>query len=123
MEAKHLSLKPVETTYIKKTDTRPRPEKDEQAMEALIRTLAVAIFTERETIITVWSEYEEQSFRGIITELDKVHRTIRIENNEEYSWIPLEDVLDMVIITDDLAPAFPDTNRVAGMRKESLFPF
>ncbi|WP_282940769.1 YolD-like family protein [Paenibacillus sp. RC67] len=103
MKANNPFLKLDEPTYINKQQhKRKRPEKDEQELESLIRTLAVAIFTERENIVTVWSEYEDQTFRGKITELDKVHRTIRIENEEEYTWIQFDDVMDIEIITSDL---------------------
>lgn len=103
MKASNLHTKLDEPANHNKLHTRTSPEKDERAIESLIRSLAVAMFTERETVVTVWTEYEDQTFRGKITELDKLHRTIRIENEEEYTWVQFDDVTDIEIITADLA--------------------
>ncbi|SFL06177.1 YolD-like protein [Paenibacillus sp. 1_12] len=94
----HITLSEHHNNLIK----RIRPENDKHALDSLIRTLAVAMFTERETVVTVWSDYEDQMFRGKITKLDKVHKTIRIENEEEYAWVPIEDVTNMEIVIDAL---------------------
>lgn len=72
---------------------------DEQAFESITRALGVALFTEKEVIVTVWSEEEDQSIRGKITKFDRTSRRFRVENAEEYSWISFHDVrsIDLII--------------------------
>ncbi|MDF2964433.1 MAG: hypothetical protein K0S39_6168 [Paenibacillus sp.] len=75
---------------------------DERRIEEIIRSLAVAMFTEKDTVVTVWSEFEDQTFRGQITKLDQKFRKIKIENDEEYSWIDFDDIVNIEIIIDEM---------------------
>jgi hypothetical protein len=81
---------------------RTKPFLDKQVLEEIIRSLAVAMFTEKETIVTVWSEYEDQTFRGKLTKLDKRLNEIKIENDEEYSWIHFHDIVNIEIVVNDV---------------------
>ncbi|PYI54511.1 YolD-like family protein [Paenibacillus flagellatus] len=79
---------------------RRAPAIDDLQYEENIRSLAVALFTERETIVTVWGDGEDQSIQGRITKLDKERRRIKIENAAEYSWIDFADVIGIELLVD-----------------------
>lgn len=68
--------------------------------EEKIRSLAVAMFTEREAVVTVRSDTEPQTIQGRITKLDKERKRIKIENAEEYCWIDFPDVDGIELILD-----------------------
>ncbi|UQZ82038.1 hypothetical protein SK3146_01195 [Paenibacillus konkukensis] len=53
-----------------------------------------------ESVVTVRTDREDQTFQGQITLLDKKQRQIKIENDEEYSWILLDDIVDISLIEE-----------------------
>lgn len=73
---------------------------DDRQYEENIRSLAVAMFTEKVAIITVRSDMEHQTIQGRITQLDKQTKTIKIENEEEYCWIHFPDVAGIELVVD-----------------------
>ncbi|WP_158606389.1 YolD-like family protein [Paenibacillus ginsengarvi] len=76
------------------TDRRSRQH------EETIRSLAVAMFTEKEAIVTVRGDSEAQTIQGRITKLDKERKRIKIENAFEYCWIDFPDVTGIELILD-----------------------
>lgn len=95
-----ICLVPV-TIHASLPSQRTKQLRTEEAKESLIRSLGVAMFTEREAIISVRGDSQLQTFQGKITQLDKQLRNIRVENKDEYTWIPFEDVMKIEIIIDD----------------------
>lgn len=79
----------------KELNKRTKPERDEQALESIIRGLAAAIYTKEEVSIVVWDEYEDRVFQGKIIKLDQINKRIKVENEEGYSWILLEDIMQI----------------------------
>lgn len=61
-----------------------KPVLDEQQHEEIIRTLAVAIFADKEATVTVWGDYENETIVGKLTRLDKQLKRIKVEKNDEY---------------------------------------
>lgn len=76
------------------------PETDPLQYEENIRCLAVAMFTEREAIVTVHGDTEKQTFQGRITKLDKARKRIMIENAKEYCWVDFPDVTGIELVLD-----------------------
>lgn len=79
---------------------RRRPILDDQQYEENIRSLAVALFTENEAVVTVWGDEEDQTIQGRIIKLDKERKRIKIENEWEYSWIDFADVAGIRLLVD-----------------------
>jgi predicted RNA-binding protein len=68
--------------------------------EENIRSLAVAMFTEKVAIVTVKGDLEHQTIQGRITKLDKERKRIKIENAEEYCWVDFPDVAGIELVLD-----------------------
>ncbi|TMV46589.1 YolD-like family protein [Paenibacillus mesophilus] len=68
--------------------------------EENIRSLAVAMFTEKVAIVTVRGDSEHQTIQGRITKLDKERKRIKIENAEEYCWVDFPDVAGIELVLD-----------------------
>ncbi|MDF2650895.1 MAG: YolD-like protein [Paenibacillus sp.] len=65
-----------------------------------IRSLAVAMFTEKDAIVTVRCEMDLQKIQGRITQVDKYNKTIKIENAQEYCWIRFPDITGIELVID-----------------------
>ncbi|MEF3303863.1 hypothetical protein [Paenibacillus sp. GYB003] len=75
--------------------------------EENIRSLAVAMFTEKEAIVTVRGDLEAQTIQGRITKLDKERKRIKIENADEYCWVDFPDVAGIEIVIDGSVASRP----------------
>lgn len=83
-----------------RSSARRRPDLDDRQYEENIRSLAVALFTESEAVVTVWGDEEDQTIQGRITKLDKELKRIKVENEWEYSWIDFTDVAGIRLLLD-----------------------
>ncbi|MDF2659535.1 MAG: YolD-like protein [Paenibacillus sp.] len=90
----------VDSSTAARSSARRMPDLDDRQYEENIRSLAVALFTESEAIVTVWGDEEEQTIQGRITKLDKERKRIKIENEWEYSWIDFANVADIRLLLD-----------------------
>ncbi|MCZ8511321.1 YolD-like family protein [Paenibacillus filicis] len=80
---------------------RSRPVRDDRTLESLIHCLGIAMFLEKEAVVTVWSDFEDQTFQGNITKLDKQLKSIKIQNKNEYAWVDFEQVLKIEIVNKE----------------------
>lgn len=78
------------------------PTRDKEALQTMIRKLGMAMFMEKEAVVTVWTDVEDQTIQGMITKLDKERKSIKIENEKEYTWVPFDHVLSIEIVQTEV---------------------
>lgn len=75
-----------------------RPMLNETKYEEIIRTMGVAIFSELLVEVSIWSDYGLQKIIGKIPKVSPVTKQIQVENDEEYAWIGIEDIMDIILL-------------------------
>ncbi|NOU73449.1 hypothetical protein GC098_18825 [Paenibacillus sp. LMG 31458] len=75
-----------------------RPLLEEVKYEEIIRTMGVAIFNDLLVEVSIWSDYGLQKIIGKIPKVSPVTKQIQVENDEEYAWIGIEDIMDIILL-------------------------
>jgi hypothetical protein len=84
--------------YDCESDKKHRPVLDEQRIKELVRTISVSLFTERPVRVQIFGEIEDREVTGKIDKIATETRHLKIDFENSFEWIKLEDVLEMEII-------------------------
>jgi hypothetical protein len=66
-------------------------------------TFAITESFQNQRFITIRTHYEDgdQEITGIVTKIDNSHGRIKVSHNHGIEWIPITDILDVLIGLDD----------------------
>lgn len=73
-----------------------RPVWDEQRLEGLTYAIQEAAAEGYSVLITVFGEFGNTEEKGLITRIDHQPQRVRLEQNDDYRWIKLEDIVDIL---------------------------
>jgi hypothetical protein len=80
------------------SDKKHQPILDEQRINELVRTISVSLFTEKPVRVQIFGEIEDRELTGKIDKIATDTRHIKIDFENSFEWIKLEDVLEMEIV-------------------------
>jgi hypothetical protein len=80
------------------SDKKHRPVLDEQRIKELVRTISVSLFTEKPVRVQIFGEFEDREVIGKIDKIATETRHLKIDLEDSFEWIKLEDVLKMEIV-------------------------
>ncbi|CAM4460947.1 YolD-like family protein [Paenibacillus xylanexedens] len=73
---------------------RGKPVLDEQEMQLIEEAIFESYQKCRSVTLTVFSPFDDEELRGVITSIDKPNRRVKIERgDEDYSWIKIEEII------------------------------
>jgi hypothetical protein len=80
-------------THRTKLQERVKPELDEQRVEELSLALQEALDSGRETAVTTFGLYGDETAVGIIEKIDPAEQMVKLTGSEETVWIPFADIV------------------------------
>lgn len=82
----------------KSVNKKVKPILDEQRIEELVRTIAVAVFAEQTVKIQLFDEYEYIYLYGKIDKIQPESKQLKIRADDSYEWVKLDDVMEIELI-------------------------
>lgn len=79
-----------------KQTKKQKPSLDEQVIEELEYKIQSFYKLKEEAIFTVFGEYRNRNYAGLITKIDPLTNRIKIASDsggERYTWIKFEDII------------------------------
>ncbi|GBF11091.1 YolD-like family protein [Tepidibacillus infernus] len=76
---------------------KQKPLLDEQQKEQMVQIISEAMVNDLEVIITLFDPYHEKRITGKVLGIDPLLRRLQLGDEQEYSWIKLEDMIDIAL--------------------------
>ncbi|KXG43807.1 YolD-like family protein [Tepidibacillus decaturensis] len=76
---------------------KQKPLLDEQQKEQMVQIISEAMVNDLEVIITLFDPYHEKRLTGKVLGIDPLLRRLQLGDEQEYSWIKLEDMIDIAL--------------------------
>lgn len=80
----------------KELERKERPLLSEQRIEELSQLISEAYFSNSAATIILFGEYKNRSIKGMITKIDVQLRRLKVEQENEAIWVPLEEIMDII---------------------------
>lgn len=100
-ESSRMMLPEHKEAYIaqqKSIKQKKRPTLDEQRLQELSLVIAEAISTQCRVAIQLYDPYDDIVIQGRIERIQPLYRKLKLIEEEEASWIALEDIIDVFIL-------------------------
>lgn len=81
------------TDYNRHKLKKLKPDLDSQKLDEFTYVINESIENGKNVVITEFDEFEDKIIIGKITRIDQKMRRLRIENGNEITFVPLEDIL------------------------------
>lgn len=79
----------------KESIKRKKPTLDDQQLENFSYAIQESILENKEVIVSIFREYGDAKKKGVITKFDQFNRKIKLEYEDTYGWIKLEDITNI----------------------------
>jgi hypothetical protein len=76
---------------------KEKPELHTEELEIIAQHIRQSLLTKEEVIILLFGEYTDRSVTGIVNHVDQHKRLVRVERNNEFEWLKLDEVLKVSI--------------------------
>lgn len=77
----------------KKWKLKQRPVLDEQEWEIISRAIGNSKVNQETITLVLYGEYEDTEVTGIVTKVDQQLRRVRVDQDDEWQWIALTDII------------------------------
>lgn len=77
----------------KEGQKKMKPEYDEQMLRLIGYTIHDAYKLKCRVKVTTYGEYEDREYNGVVTKIDQQLKRIKVENEDHFNWIKIDDIL------------------------------
>lgn len=80
---------------MKEQGRRSRPTIDPDESELIDQALGYSLLKQEQIIIVLFDHYKDLKVRGVVVQVDRQLRRIKYQSEEGYSWIKIDDVIQV----------------------------
>jgi hypothetical protein len=78
---------------LRKQELHEKPTLAEDEIEDINRVITESIHTKTAATFTLYDPLEDYELTGIVSKIDRQLRRIKVEHDDEVTWVPMEDIL------------------------------